>query len=280
LKPERPKKVVIVTVKPGALNFKFISVPQNNLERTFRHKINCACAASWIRQLARWAASLIKGLAQRTHIILTITCSENWHRFLEKSAKLNNVVEHLKNEFYYKMAQSLQIPWEPAGNTGTDIKQYNINCTTGQEILVDYGQRFTTMGQMFFDRWRSQNKTTIVKFTDNSKLTTNIQIGGRLYPTTLSLVNGMLPVTIGRDFFLQYNWQEPKDLVIATEIGSVCLRQVGSLLWIDEELTTKATYCEEVFHTISTVEKQVKKLHDYFGHVSAESLIKILKASS
>jgi len=78
------------------------------------------------------------------------------------------------------MAQSSQIPWEPAGNTGTDIKQYNINCTTGQEILVDYGQRFTTMGQMFFDRWRSQNKTTIVKFTDNSKLTTNIQIGGRL----------------------------------------------------------------------------------------------------
>jgi len=69
-KPERLKKVVVVTVKPGALNFKFISVPQNNLESTsFRCKINCACAASWIRQLARWAASLIKGLAQRTYII-------------------------------------------------------------------------------------------------------------------------------------------------------------------------------------------------------------------
>ena len=136
------------------------------------------------------------------------------------------------------------------------------------------------MGQMFFDRWRSQNKTTIVKFTDNSKLTTNIQIGGRLYPTTITLVNGMSPVTIGKDFFLQYNWQEPNNLVIKTEIGPICLREVGSSLWIDDKLTAKTIYCEEVFITTPLVEKQVKKLHDYFGHVSAESLIEILKASS
>jgi len=90
----------------------------------------------------------------------------------------------------------------------------------------------------------------------------------------------MSPVTIGKDFFLQYNWQEPNNLVIVTEIGPVCLREVGSLLWIDEELTTKTTQCEEVFLTTPSVEKQVKKLHDYFGHVSVESLIKILKASS
>ena len=102
------------------------------------------------------------------------------------------------------MAQSSKIPWEPAGGTtGTDIKQYNINCYTGQEVTVNYSQQLTTMGQMFFDRWRSHNKTTIVKFTDNDKLTTNIQIGGRLYPTTITLVNGMSPVTIGKDFFLQ-----------------------------------------------------------------------------
>ena len=179
------------------------------------------------------------------------------------------------------MAQSLQTPWEPAeGSAGTDIKQYNLNCTTGQEIIVNYGQQTTTMGQMFYDRWRSHNKTTIVKFTDNNKLTTNIKIGGRLYPTTITLVNGMSPVVIGKDFFLQYNWQEPKDQVIETEIGSVCLRDVGTSKWIDEELTAKTTQCEEVFLAIPSVEKQIKKLHDYFGHVSAESLIRILKASS
>ena len=48
------------------------------------------------------------------------------------------------------MAQSPKSPWEPAGGMeGTDIKQYNINCTTGQEVTVDYGQNITTMGQMF-----------------------------------------------------------------------------------------------------------------------------------
>jgi len=136
------------------------------------------------------------------------------------------------------------------------------------------------MGQMFFDRWRSHNRTTIVKFTDSNKLNTNIQISGRLYPTTITLVNGMSPVVIGKDFFQQYNWQEQKDQFIDTEIGPVCLRIVGSYKWIDEELSEKTTQCEEVFITIPSVEEQVKKLHDYFGHVSAESLLSILKASS
>ncbi len=206
---------------------------------------------------------------------------ETHAQFFERSTKLYLEVEELKKTFFLHMVQSSQIPWEPAwGTTGTDIKQYNINCTTGQEVTVNYGQDFTTMGQMFFDRWRSHNKTTIVRFTDNNKLTTNIRIGGRLYPTTITLVNGMSPVTIGKDFFLQYNWQEPKDNAIDTEIGPVCLRKVGSSLWIDEDLTAKTIQCEEVFITIPLVEKQVKKLHDYFGHVSAENLIRILKASS
>jgi len=178
------------------------------------------------------------------------------------------------------MAQSMKSAWEPAGDTGMDIKQYNINCTTGQEILVNYGQRFTTMGQMFFDRWRSHNKSTIVKFIDNDKLTTNLQIGGRLYPTTVTLVNGLSPLTIGRDFFMHYNWQEPKDNSIETEIGRVSLIQGGSGAWIDEELTAKSGQCEEVFVAIPSIEKQVRKLHTYFGHISAESLLRTLKASS
>ena len=111
--------------------------------------------------------------------------------YYKKQTKLNHEVEVLKNLFYFNMAQTSKKPWEPTGGTtGTDFKQYNINCTTGQEILVDYDQRFTTMVQMFFDRWRSHNKNTIVKFTDNDKLMTNIQIGGRLYPKTITLING------------------------------------------------------------------------------------------
>ena len=176
--------------------------------------------------------------------------------------------------------QSSRSAWEPTGTTGTDIKQYNINCTTGQEVLVDYSQTETTMGQMFYDRWKSKNKETIVKFTETNKLITNLQIGGRLYPTVITLVNGMSPVVIGKDFFQLYNWQEPKDQLIETEIAPVSLRIVGSSLWIDEELTTQAIQCEEVFVAIPSVEKQIEKLHHYFGHVSAESLLRILKASS
>jgi hypothetical protein len=136
------------------------------------------------------------------------------------------------------------------------------------------------MGQMFFDRWRRHNKSTIVKFTDNDKLMTNLQIGGRLYPTTVTLVNGMSPVTIDKDFFLQYNWQEPKNNSIETEIVLVSLKEGGSGTWIDEELTAKSGQCEEVFVAIPSVEKQVRKLHVYFVHISAESLLRILKASS
>ena len=154
------------------------------------------------------------------------------------------------------MAQSARSPWEPAGTTGTDIKQYNINCTTGQEVLVDYSKAETTMGQMFYDRWRSKNKETIVKFTNNDKLITNLQIGVRLYPAVITLINGMSPVVIGQDFFNLYNWQEPKDQLIEMEIAPVSLREVGSSLWIDEELTTQAIKCEEVYVAIPSIEKQ------------------------
>ena len=117
---------------------------------------------------------------QNKWIVLRIDRAE----YSKKQTKLNHEVEVLKNLFYFNMAQASKSSWEPAGGTGMDIKQYNINCTTGQEILVNYGQRFTTMGQIFFDRWRSHNKSTIVKFTDNDKLTTNLQIGGRSYPVS------------------------------------------------------------------------------------------------
>jgi hypothetical protein len=76
-KPERPKKVVVVTVKPDALNFEFISVPKNNLEYSFiRCKTNCACAASWSSQLVWWAASLIIELTEESYT--------NYHHFTRR----------------------------------------------------------------------------------------------------------------------------------------------------------------------------------------------------
>ena len=49
--------------------------------------------------------------------------------------------------------------WTPmptgCGDKGTSFRNFNLNCTTGQEINVDYGQNTTTMRQMFFDRWIS-----------------------------------------------------------------------------------------------------------------------------
>jgi len=55
--------------------------------------------------------------------------------YYKKQTKLNHEVEVLKNLFYFNMAQASKSSWEPTGGTGTDIKQYNINCTTGQEIF-------------------------------------------------------------------------------------------------------------------------------------------------
>ncbi len=49
--------------------------------------------------------------------------------------------------------------WTAVGyeDQGTSFRKFNLNCTTGQEIIVDYEQNITTMGQMFYDRWRSNN---------------------------------------------------------------------------------------------------------------------------
>jgi len=80
------------------------------------------------------------------NIFLSIDRSE----YYKKQTKLYHKVEVLKNLFYFIMAQTTKSSWELALGTGMEIKQYNISCTTGQEILVNYGQRFTTMGQMFF----------------------------------------------------------------------------------------------------------------------------------
>jgi len=135
------------------------------------------------------------------------------------------------------------------------------------------------MGQMFYDRWRSNNRPTIVKLVRDNKILTNIQIGGRFYPTKITLVDGMSPVRLGLDFFLNYNWKKPEDLQIQTEVGTICLKEDGDL-FIDEDTTAKTVQCEEVFLAEPTVEKQVKKLHAYFGHCSPGSLLRILKASS
>ena len=83
---------------------------------------------------------------------------------------------------------------------GSSFRKFNFKCTTGQEIVINYGQNITTMGQMFYDRCRSNNKPMIVKLVRDNKILRNIQIGGRFYPTKITLVNGMPPVRLGLDF--------------------------------------------------------------------------------
>ena len=115
--------------------------------------------------------------------------------------------------------------WTTIGckDKGRSFRKFNLNCTTGQEIIVDYEQNVTTMGQMFYDRWRSNNKPTMVKLVCDNKILTNIQIGGRFYPTQITLVGGMSPVWLGLDFFLNYNWKKPENLQIQTKVGTICL---------------------------------------------------------
>ena len=127
---------------------------------------------------------------------------------LHKYTQLQEEIRRLETVFFLKMAAAAPPPtWEPATGSlqGMYIRQYNMNCITGHKIAVDFGQNFTTLGQRFFDRWRKCDKTSIIKFTTDNTMTTNIQIGGRFYPATISLVNGMSPLKIGKDFFILYN---------------------------------------------------------------------------
>jgi len=172
--------------------------------------------------------------------------------------------------------------WQVIGGhtEGTVFNTKQLDRLVGTEIGVDILQPDTTLGKMFFSKWKSVNKNTIVTQTVGNYNSTNIKIGGMYYPIEIRLIQGISPVIIGRDFFTKFRWNSPSDMRIDTPNGVVCLKEEGDQLLIDEEMSVNSIQCEEVFLAEPTKAAQIKKLHSYFGHCSAESLLRLINASS
>ena len=115
------------------------------------------------------------------------------------------------------------------GNTqGTVFNTKQLDRLTGTEIGVDITQPDTTLGQMFFSKWKSVNKNTIVTQMVGNYISTNIKIGGMFYPIEIRLIQGISPVIIGRDFFTKFRWDSPSDMRLDTPNGVVCLKEEGT----------------------------------------------------
>ena len=170
---------------------------------------------------------------------------------------------------------------EIGGNSeGKTFDTNSLDLLKGTEIVVDLLQPDTTLGQMFFTKWKNVNKSTIVIQTVGNYISTNIKIGGMFYPAEIRLIQGTSPVILGRDFFTKFRWNSPSDNRIDTPNGVVCLKEEGDQLLIDEEMSVNSIQCEEVFLAEPTKAAQIKKLHAYFGHCSSESLLRLINASS
>jgi len=133
---------------------------------------------------------------------------------------------------------------------------------------------------MCFLKWQEENRSTIVIQTVGNYILTNVKVGGKLYPTEIRLIQGISPLVLGRDFLSKYKWNTPIDSVIETPNGVVYIKTEGDQQYIDEKRTADQVQCEEVFLTEPTQTAQIRKLHYYFGHCSAESLLRLINASS
>ena len=117
-------------------------------------------------------------------------------------------------------------------------------------------------------------------------LMTNLRMFGKYFPCEIRLVEGTTPPTLGRDFFKRYSWSMNDDGMIKSPIGDIITKSKGedhTKGRIEEVETERIFKCSEFFLRLEDEKDKRKiliKLHKYFGHVSPESLYRILKASS
>ncbi len=75
---------------------------------------------------------------------------------------------------------------------------------SGNEIWFDLDVAVTTMGQMFYEKWRKVNTESMSLWRESMELMTNLKMLGKYFLSEIRLVEGTSPPTLGRDFFDRY----------------------------------------------------------------------------
>ena len=160
------------------------------------------------------------------------------------------------------------------------------NRLDGNEIWFDMDKDITTMGQMFYEKWRKVNTESMTLWRDSMELMTTLRMFGKLFVCEIRLIEGTSPPTLGRDFFDRYGWMLMDNGMIKSPSGNIITTSVsasGTCGMIQQSETEGVFKCTELALQSDTPGERKKvlfKLHKYFGHVSPESLYRILKASS
>jgi len=136
------------------------------------------------------------------------------------------------------------------------------------------------MGQLYYEKWRINNAESM-RIESGKGIVTNIKIFGRYYPCEMHITDGSSPPTIRKEFLEDYKWEISEDGNIISPQGLIIVeKNDDSNLEINSDETSQIFKCESVFKEEPTERKQLEKLYKYFGHISPESLYRILKASS
>jgi len=69
----------------------------------------------------------------------------------------------------------------------------------GNEIWFDIDEGKTTMGQMFFEKWRKTNKESMILWRGKTEVMTNLRMFGKYFMCEIELIEGISPPTLGRD---------------------------------------------------------------------------------
>ncbi len=148
----------------------------------------------------------------------------------------------------------------------------------GNEMWFDMDKDITTMGQMFFEKWRKVNTESMNLWKESRELMTNLRMFGKYFMCEIRLIEGTSPPTLGRNFFDRYGWMLMDDGTIKSPIGNIITKSVsasGTCGMIEQSETEGVFKCSELTMKCDTPgekKKVLEKLHKYFGHVSPESL--------
>jgi len=165
------------------------------------------------------------------------------------------------------------------GWSSSDLDDFESN--DGNEVCYNLNEKDTIMGQLFYEKWRKANTESMRISSGEKEILTNIKMFGRYYPCNIRLVEGTSPPTLGKSFFARYGWQIDEEENITSLQGKIITKPGrGSNREIDSEETENVYKCESIFKEGLKPKYVIQRLHKYFGHVSPESLYRILKASS
>ncbi len=150
---------------------------------------------------------------------------------------------------------------------------------TGDEIFIDPECKVSYISPYFFSKWKDRNinsQTTV----QGNKVHTCIKLGGKYYPIILELKTHFSTLVLGSKFMKSNQWIIVEEEISTPHGNLILVESKIETPSIDVELSEKVFQANEIQEKKGSRQKQLMKLHRYFGHCSGDSLWRMIKYSS